>query len=123
MTKVGADENPRYEKRISFAVDYFNTYDLDAFFLVTNAPGLSAFNRAERRMVPLKKELSGVLLVQHEHCGAHLDDKGNTIDPQFELKNFEHVGKISGEISSGMVIDGYPLIAEASEIVNYVREK
>ena len=29
----------RYEKTISCVVDYFNTYNLDAFFLVTNAPG------------------------------------------------------------------------------------
>ena len=74
-------------------------------------------------MAPLSKELGSVLLVEHEHCGAHLDDKGNTIDPQLELKNFEHAGKILGEIWSGMVIDGYPLIAEASEIVNYASEK
>ena len=49
----GLDENPRYEKTISCPVDYFNTYDLDAFFLVTNAPGCSAFKRAERRIAPL----------------------------------------------------------------------
>ena len=58
----GPDENPRYRKTIAFAIDYFHTYDLDAFFLVTNAPGRSAFNRVERRMAPLSKELSGVLL-------------------------------------------------------------
>ena len=57
----GPDENPRYEKTISCAVDYFNTHDLDAFFLVTNAPGRSAFNRIKRRVAPLSKELGGVL--------------------------------------------------------------
>ena len=41
-----------------------------------------------------------------------MDDKGNTIDPQLELKNFEKAGKILGEIWSGMVMDGYPVIAE-----------
>ena len=64
---------------------------LDAFFLVINAPGRSAFNRVERRMALLSKELSGVLL-EHEHFESHLDDRGNTIDPQLELKNFEHAG-------------------------------
>ena len=34
----GVDENSRHEKPISCAVEYFSTYDLDAFFLVTNAP-------------------------------------------------------------------------------------
>ena len=100
---------------------------MDAFFLVTNAPGRSAFNRVERRMAPLSKELSGVLL-EHEHFGSHLDDRGNTIHPQLELKNVEHAGKILGEIWIGMVIDGHPVIAEyiadeASEIVKDISEK
>ena len=107
----GSDENPRYQKTIACAINYFHTYDLDAFFLVTNAPGRSAFNRVERRVAPLSKELSGVLL-EHEHFGSHLDDRGNTIDPQLELKNVEHAGKILGEIWSGMFIDGHPVIAE-----------
>ena len=50
------DENPRYQKTIACAIDYFHTYDLGAFFLVTNAPGRSAFNGVERRMAPLSKE-------------------------------------------------------------------
>ena len=123
----GPDENPRYEITISCAVDYFNTYDLDAFFLVTNIPGHSAFNRVERRMAARSKELGGVS-PEHKHFGVHLDDKGNANDPQLELKNFEHTEKILREISSGMVIDGYPVIAEhigekASEIVRDVSEK
>ena len=47
----------------------------------------------ERRMTPLSKESGGVLL-EHEHFGEHFDGKRNTIDPQLELKNFEHTGKI-----------------------------
>ena len=47
---------------------------------------------------------------------------------QLELKNFERARKTLGEILSGMVIDGYPVIAEyigdkASEIVNNVSKK
>ena len=56
----GPDENPRYSKRIECVIDYFNTYDLDAFLLVTNTPRRSAFNRIERRMDKFSKELSGV---------------------------------------------------------------
>ena len=75
----GPDENPRCKKTISFAVDYFNTYNLHGFFLVTNEPGCSAFNKVDRRVAPLNKELGGVLL-EHKHFGAHLDDKRSTID-------------------------------------------
>ena len=107
----GLDENPRHEKTISYTVDYFNTFDFHAFFLVTNAPGRSAFNRVERRVAPLSKEL-GCVLLDRKHFGAHLDDKGNTVGPQIELKSFEHNRKILGEIWSRMVIDDYPVIAE-----------
>ena len=40
----GPDENPRYTKTVEFRINYFTTQDLDAFFLVTNAPGKSAFS-------------------------------------------------------------------------------
>ena len=78
-------------------------------------------------MVPFSKKLGGVLL-EHKHFGAHLDDKGNTVDPQLELKIFEHAGKILVEVWSGMVIDGYPVIAKhigdkASQIVKGISEK
>ena len=79
---------------------YFNINDLDAFFLVTHAPGRNAFNRVDRRMASFSKELGGVLL-KHEDFGAHLDDKGNTIDPQPKLKNFEHAGKIFAKFGVG----------------------
>ena len=78
-------------------------------------------------MAARSKELGGVS-PEHKHFGVHLDDKGNANDPQLELKNFEHTEKILREISSGMIIDGYPVIAEhigekASEIVRDVSEK
>ena len=77
-------------------------------------------------MASICKEL-GVVLLEHKHFGANLDDKGNTIDPQLELKNFKQVGKIVGEIWNGMVMDDYPVITEyigdkPSEIVNDVSE-
>ena len=88
-----------------------------------------AVRSAESRegWLPLSKELSDVLL-EHEHFGSHLDDRGNTIDPRLELNNFEHAGKILGEIWSGMVIDGHRVIAEdiadeASEVVKDISEK
>ena len=58
----GPDENPRYTKTIECAIDYFNTQGLDAFFIATNAPGRSAFDRVECRMVKFSQELSGVIL-------------------------------------------------------------
>ena len=81
----GPDENPRYEKTINYSIKYFVENGLDAFFLATNAPGRSAFNRVERRMV---KELSDVIL-EHDKFGSNLDAKGVTVDKDLELKTFE----------------------------------
>ena len=78
----GPDERLGMKKNVHVR---FNTYDLDVFFLLKNASGRSAFNRVERRKAPLNIELGGVLL-EHEHFGVHLDDKGDTIDPYLELK-------------------------------------
>ena len=70
----GPDQNPRYTKAIECAIDYFLSQDLDAFFLATNNPGRSAFNRAECRMVKFRKELSGVVL-PYDNFGSYLNAK------------------------------------------------
>ena len=62
----GPDENPKYMKTVECAIDYFLKYDLDAFFIATNAAGCSAFNRVERRMAPLSKEMADLIL-HHKH--------------------------------------------------------
>lgn len=58
----GPDENPRYAKVVATGIHHFVKYDLDALYVACNAPGRSAFNRVERRMAPLSKELAGVIL-------------------------------------------------------------
>lgn len=83
----GPDENPRYQKVIKVAVHNFLQCDLDALFIATNAPGKSAFNRVERKMAPLSKELTGIIL-PHNHYGNHLNERGITIDSDLEMKNF-----------------------------------
>ena len=91
------DENPRYEKTIKCSIKYLAENGLDAFYMATNAPGRSAFNRVERRMVKLSEELSEVNL-EHDKFGSHLDTKGVTVDKDLELKNFEYAGRTLTEI-------------------------
>ena len=62
----GPDENPRYQEVIRVEIHHFLWYDFDALFIATNATGKSAFNRVERKMVPLSKELTGLIL-PHDH--------------------------------------------------------
>ena len=107
----GPDENPRYTKTIEYAIDYFLSQDLDAFFLATNVPTRSAFNRVECRMVKFSQELSGVVL-PYDNFGSHLNAKGETIDKELEKRNFGYAGEILAKIWSGMISDGHPVLAE-----------
>ncbi|KAG5877588.1 hypothetical protein JTB14_027190 [Gonioctena quinquepunctata] len=107
----GPDENPRYQKVIEFAIQHFKQHDLDALFLATNAPGRSAYNRVERRMAPLSRELAGLIL-PHDHFGSHLDDRGVTINEHLERSNFEFAGNVLAEVWSSMEIDGYHVTAK-----------
>lgn len=116
----GPDENPRYDKVVTAAINHFIDNDLDAYFVATNAPGRSAFNRVERRMAPLSRELAGLIL-PHEHYGSHLDSEGRTVDEDLEKSNFAFAGRTLAEVWSSMVIDGFPVVAsyikpEESEI-------
>jgi len=113
----GPDENPRYQKVIDVAIHHFISQNLDALFIATNAPGRSAFNRVERRMAPLSKELAGVIL-PHDHFGSHLDEQGRTTDQQLEILNFAYAGHVLSEIWSSVVIDYHPTIAEYIEPQN-----
>ena len=93
----GPDENPRYEKAINCLIKHFVENGINAFFLATNAPGLSAFNRGKPRMVKLNKKLSSVIL-EHDKFGSHLDAKCVTV-----------------EIWSGVMIGGNPVVAQFIE--------
>ena len=110
----GPDENPRFPKTIDVYIQHFKAYDLDALFVSTHAPGMSAYNYVERRMVPLSKELAGLLL-PHEPCGTHLDSRQRTVDVALEKRNFNAAGTILAEIWCKIVLDGHPICAEYVE--------
>ena len=107
----GPDENPRYQKVIDVAIHHFVKQNIDAMFVATNAPGRSAYNRVERRMAPLSRELSGLIL-PHEHFGSHLDTQGRTIDEELEKLNFKYAGETLSEIWKQVSIDNFPTVAE-----------
>ncbi|EFX78945.1 hypothetical protein DAPPUDRAFT_245554 [Daphnia pulex] len=66
------------QKIIDVATHQFLKHNLDILFVATNAPGSSAYNRVERKMAPLSRELSGSIL-DHCHFGSHLDSAGKTL--------------------------------------------
>ena len=107
----GPDENPRFEKNINMACKTFQDFQLDMLMEVTNAPGLSAYNRAERKMFPLSKALTGVVL-PYDTFGSHLDGQGKTVDTDLEEKNFKAAGGVLAEIWDGMKVDGYRITAK-----------
>ena len=97
--------------KIQCGINYFTTQDLDAFFLATNAPGRSAFNRIECWIVKFSQELSGIVLL-HDKFGSHLNSKEETIDPEQEKEKFMYEGQILAEVWPIMIIDSHPILAE-----------
>ena len=84
---------------------------MDVLFVVTNAPGRSAYKSVERRLAPLSHELSG-LIFPHEHYGSHLDSYGKTIDKDLKNKNFEYAGTTLASDWKSLKVDGYDVDAE-----------
>lgn len=111
MSDGRPDENPRYKKVIAHAIQHFKTFNLDALFVITNAPGRSAYNQVERRMAPLSRELAG-LIIPHDHFGSHLNNSAQTVNKTLELKNFQFAGETLAEVWRNLVIDGCPVDAE-----------
>ena len=103
------NENPRHPNVLANAIYHFTKYDLDGVFLFMNTPYRSAFNRVERRMALLSRELSGVIL-PHNSFGSHLNDKGRAVDAHLEKKFFRKAVKIIPEIRSNVVIDGKDVV-------------
>ena len=95
----GPVDNPRCSSTPNCAIEYVCEHKLDAYFVATKAPGRIAFNRLERRMSSLSRELRGVIL-PHNHFGSHLSYNNQTIDKEMELKSFEHAGEIHAELWS-----------------------
>eukprot|EP00731_Ephydatia_muelleri_P009113 Em0004g1451a len=81
----GPDENPRYQEK--------------------------CIQPFERRMAPLSKELSGLIL-PHDKYGSHLNDQGLTIDTDLKKKNFAFAGSTLAEIWSQTVVDSHPIVVE-----------
>ena len=72
---------------------------------------LAAAHRVERRMAPLSHDLAGVVLPR-DTFGSHLNNKKETVDKEWEMKNFPKAGEVLAEILSKTVIDNYPTVAE-----------
>ena len=80
------------------------------FCILSCISGSSAYNPVERRMAPLTKDTSGVIL-QFDAFGPHLDASNKTIDMELEKKNFKAAGEILAEIWSESIINGHPIKA------------
>ena len=83
----GPDEAPKnWQSLASWKV--FLKYSFDALFIFTHAPGGSAYNPVERRMAPLSKDTSGLIL-PFDTYATHLNASNETTRIDLEKKNFK----------------------------------
>ncbi|CAF0874627.1 unnamed protein product [Rotaria sordida] len=105
------ENNTRYIKTLSTAIDAFKKYNLDALIIVNQAPGQALFNIVERRLSPMAQDLAGLIL-PHDHFGTHLNDIGLTQHAELEKENFKLTGNVLAEVWSMNVLDEYSVVAE-----------
>ena len=110
----GPDENPCFPKTLDVAVQHFKKHNFDALLISTHAPGLSAYNQVERRMTPLSKALTGLLL-PYNTFGNHLDSQRRTIDVELGKHNFKKAGEILVKVWNELLIDKFPVVCEYLE--------
>ena len=96
---------------MDFAIQHFKKHNLDALLISTHAPVLSAYNQVEKKMAPLSKALSEILL-SHETFGTHLDTSRKTIDTNLEKRNFKEACKILAKVWEEIVLDNFPDYAQ-----------
>ncbi len=101
----------RFPKTLYLSIKKFKKYNLDAFILVTQAPGQSIFGIAERRLALISHDLSGLVL-PHNYFGTHLNISGLTVDAESEKMNFKRTGEILAEIWNMNMIDRHQVVAE-----------
>ncbi|CAF2849835.1 unnamed protein product [Rotaria sp. Silwood2] len=107
----GLENNTRYSKTLATAIDQFKKYNLDALFIINQAPGQALFNIVERRVSPMSHDLAGLIL-PHDHFGTHLNDAGSTEHAELEKENFKMTADVLAEVWSINVLDEYPVVAE-----------
>ena len=104
------DEAPKNRQGLAVGERQFENLSLDAVFVFIHAPGSNAYNPVERRMVPLLKDIAGIIL-PFDSFGSHLNAANKTIDINLEIKISETAGKILAEIWSELFIDNHPVVA------------
>jgi hypothetical protein len=107
----GLENNTRFSKTLSSAIEKFKKHNLDALTIINQAPGQALFNVVERRLSPMSHDLAG-LIFPHDHFGTHLNDAGLTEHAELEKTNFKMAGDVLAEVWSMNVLDEYPVVAE-----------
>lgn len=101
----------RYPKTLMTSINRFKKYNLDAYFLITQAPGQAAYNVVERRLATLSQDLTGLVL-PHDYFGTHLNVSGLTVDTELEKQSFKRTGDLLAEVWGMDMIDCHPVVAE-----------
>ena len=101
----------RYPKTLLAAIGKFKRYNLDALFIIGNAPAQPSTNVVERRLAVLSQDLTG-LVFPYDYFGNHLNLGGFTIDAELERTNIKKTGEVLAEVWSMDKIDGQQVVAQ-----------
>ena len=108
------DENPRSAKALQVAACHFKVHNLDAIFIVSDAPGKSAYNPVEDRIQVLKESLTKLALPRKQFT-SHMDDAGQVMDESLEKNNIKAAGETLSEIWNEISYESHPIVAKYVE--------
>ena len=111
VDRLDALDYTRFPKTLLSSMRKFKKYNLDAFILVSQAPGQALFNTVQRRLAPLSHDLSGLVLPP-SYFGTHLNIIGLTVDADLEKINAKRTGELLADIWKMNMIDHHPVIVE-----------
>ncbi|XP_072036005.1 uncharacterized protein [Amphiura filiformis] len=109
------DENPHSAKALQVAACHFKVHNLDAMFIVSDAPGKGSYYHPAEKRVQVLTECLSKLAIPRNHFTSHLDEHGHCIDDTLEKENFKAAGETLSEVWSEASFESHPIIAKYVE--------
>ena len=106
MSMDGGDQMKQLRINRSWPLCQYTLYDMEAIFIFVHASGSSEYNIIERQMASVPQLTAAVILL-FGTFGFHLNSQNQTVDEDFEKRNFQTDRKIVADVWNNALIDGH----------------
>lgn len=100
------DEAAKNQQIMAKGICQYTLYDMEAIFNFVHASGSSEYKIIERQMASVSQLTAEVILL-FDTLGFHLNSQNQTVDEDFEKRNFQAARKIVADVWNNALIDGH----------------